>query len=343
MTKELSPILIRADLGETYEDRKMITEAALEAGYTDIVIRKEDAALTRLARYNAILADGEFLYLNGDKIGTIADITDSEGMEKAYRITTPYAVVNPADWRVIPLENLISRFQKTETRLYACVATPAEAKLARETMEVGCDGIAVVVSSPAELAAFGKADSDDMPDAELTEAVVSAITPLSLGDRVCIDTCSLLAQGEGMLIGSSSACLFLICSESFESEYVNSRPFRVNAGAVHSYILCPDGTTHYLSEIKAGTPLLSRLPDGTLRSVDTGRVKIERRPMILIEAEANGKKHSVVVQNAETIRLGTPAGAVSVADLAVGDTVLVRLESGGRHFGHAMAETILEK
>ena len=343
MTKELSPILIRADLGETYEDRKMITEAALEAGYTDIVIRKEDAALIRLARYNAILADGEFLYLNGDKIGTIADITDSEGMEKAYKITTPYAVVNPADWRVIPLENLISRFQKTEIRLYACVATLAEAKLARETMEVGCDGIAVVVSSPAELAAFGKADSDAMPEAELTEAVVSAITPLSLGDRVCIDTCSLLAQGEGMLVGSSSACLFLICSESFESEYVNSRPFRVNAGAVHSYILCPDGTTHYLSEIKAGTPLLSRLPDGTLRSVDTGRVKIERRPMILIEAEANGKKHSVVVQNAETIRLGTPAGAVSVADLAVGDTVLVRLESGGRHFGHAMAETILEK
>ena len=188
MTKELSPILIRADLGETYEDRKMIAEAALEAGYTDIVIRKEDAALTRLARYNAILADGEFLYLNGEKLGTIADITDSEGMEKAYKITTPYAVVNPADWRVIPLENLISRFQKTETRLYACVATPAEAKLARETMEVGCDGIAVVVSSPAELAAFGKADSDAMPDAELTEAVVSAITPLSLGDRVCIDT-----------------------------------------------------------------------------------------------------------------------------------------------------------
>ena len=343
MTAELSPILIRADLGETYEERKMITEAALEAGYTDIVIRKEDTALTRLARYNAILADGEFLYLDGEKLGTIADITDSEGMEKAYRITTPYAVVNPADWRVIPLENLISRFQNTGIKLYACVSTPAEAKLARETMEVGCDGIAISVSSPAELAAFGNASGDDMPKAELTEAEVTAITPLSLGDRVCIDTCSLLEKGEGMLIGSSSACLFLICSESFDSEYVNSRPFRVNAGAVHSYILCPDGTTHYLSEVQAGTPLLSRMPDGTLRSVDTGRVKIERRPMILVEAEANGKKHSVVVQNAETIRLGTPNGAVSVADLAVGHKVLVRLESGGRHFGHAMAETILEK
>ncbi len=343
MTAELSPILIRADLGETYEDRKMIAEAALEAGYTDIVIRKEDETFTRLARYHAILTDGEFLYLDGEKLGTLADITDSEGMEKAYRITTPYAVVNPADWRVIPLENLISRFQKTKTKLYACVSTPEEAKLARETMEVGCDGIAIAVSSPAELAAFSKVAEDTMPEAELTEAVISAITPLSLGDRVCIDTCSLLEQGEGMLIGSSSACLFLICSESFDSEYVNSRPFRVNAGAVHSYILCPGGTTHYLSEVKAGTALLSRMPNGELRSVDTGRVKIERRPMILIEAEANGKKHSVVVQNAETIRLGTPKGAVSVADLAVGDAVLVRLESGGRHFGHAMAETILEK
>ena len=343
MTKELSPTLIRADFGETYEERKMMAEAALEAGFTDIIIRKEDAAFTRLARYNAIVADGEYLYLDGEKIGTLVDIADAEGMEKAYRVTTPYAVVNPADWRVIPLENLISRFQSTGIKLYACVATPAEAKLARETMEVGCSGIAVAPSSPSELAAFGKSAEESMPEADLTQAVVTGITPLSLGDRVCIDTSSLLEQGEGMLIGSSSACLFLICSESFDSEYVNSRPFRVNAGAVHSYILCPDGTTCYLSEVKAGTPLLSRLPDGTLRPVDTGRVKIERRPMILIEAEAAGRKHSVVVQNAETIRLGTPAGAVSVADLSIGDKVLVRLESGGRHFGHAMAETILEK
>ena len=173
--------------------------------------------------------------------------------------------------------------------------------------------------------------------------MVTKTSTLTLGDRVCIDTCSLLEQGEGMLIGSQSSCLFLVCSESFESDYVNSRPFRVNAGAVHSYILCPDGTTKYLSEIASGDELLSRMPDGNLRTVNVGRVKIEIRPMLYIQAKAAGKTYSVVLQNAETIRLGTPSGAVSVSDLAIGDLVYVRLESGGRHFGHTMAETICEK
>ena len=201
----------------------------------------------------------------------------------------------------------------------------------------------IAPKDPADIAGFSKIKSDEFPDAELTAVPVTKIVPLSLGDRVCIDTCSLLAQGEGMLVGSQSSCLFLVCSESFESEYVNSRPFRVNAGAVHSYILCPDGTTRYLSEIVSGDAVLTRMPDGTLRSVSVGRVKIEIRPMLLIEVEVNGRTHSVVLQNAETIRVGAPSGAVSVADLSVGDEVFVRLESGGRHFGHAMAETICEK
>lgn len=204
--------------------------------------------------------------------------------------------------------------------------------------------LVIAPESPADIAGFAGIQSDEFPDAALTTVTgVTKITPLSLGDRVCIDTCSLLVQGEGMLVGSQSLCLFLVCSESFESEYVNSRPFRVNVGAVHSYILCPDGTTRYLSEIASGDSVLTRMQDGTLRAVSVGRVKIEVRPMLLIEVEAGGRTHSVILQNAETIRIGTPAGAVSVADLAVGDEVFARLESGGRHFGHAMAETICEK
>lgn len=342
MTSELSSIIIRADIPDSYESRKSIVSAALEAGYRDIMLRKCDTALAHLGRYNAIYSDGESVYSGNEIIGTIVSVNGSEGMEKAYKISTPYEFIDTSDWRVIPLENLISRKNKN-TKIYACVKTPAEAKLAFETMEVGCDGIVISAESPEEISAFSKVSDKALPDVKLEEAIVTKITPLSLGDRVCIDTCSLMDAGEGMLIGSSSSCLFLVCSESFESEYVNSRPFRVNAGAVHSYILSPDGTTHYLSEIKAGTELLSRKPNGELRNISTGRVKIELRPLLLIEAEANGKTNSVVLQNAETIRLGTAKGAVSVSDLKEGDKVLVRLEAGGRHFGHAMDETILEK
>ncbi|MDU9376562.1 3-dehydroquinate synthase [Methanocorpusculaceae archaeon Sp1] len=345
MSVTLPPVIVRADRAQNYSDRKAIVAAALEAGYTNIILKEEDAALTQLGRYTAITSDGKYLSVAGQRIGADLTLKGAEDMEEAYSIknTLPYLIITPSDWKVIPLENLISRFQSSATSVYICVKTPDEAKLAFETMEVGADGVCITPDHPADIAGFSRVSATEFPEAELKPAVVTKIEPLSLGDRVCIDTCSLLAPGEGMLIGSQSSCLFLVCSESFESEYVNARPFRVNAGAVHSYLLCPDKTTRYLSEIAAGSSVLTRKPDGTLRAVSVGRVKIEVRPMLLIEAEADGKTYSVVLQNAETIRLGTPSGAVSVSVLMIGDEVLVRLESGGRHFGHAMAETICEK
>ena len=50
--------------------------------------------------------------------------------------------------------------------------------------------------------------------------------------RVCVDLCSNMVPGEGMLVGSFARGLFLVHSECAESAYINSRPFRVNAGPV---------------------------------------------------------------------------------------------------------------
>ena len=342
---QLPPILVRADHLTTYDERKAIVASALEAGYTNIILRSEDENLQHLGRYTAITACGKDLMYSGEHIGILLNLTGAGEMEEAYSLknSVPYLLISTENWKIIPLENLISRFQTSDTSLYVCVKTPEEAHLAFQTMEVGCDGIVITPDSPADISAFAGITDKKYPDVELEAAIITRISPLTLGDRVCIDTCSLLAPGEGMLIGSQSSCLFLVCSESFESEYVNARPFRVNAGAVHSYILCPDGKTKYLSEIVSGNELLSRTPDGTLRTVNVGRVKIEVRPMLYIEVKAGGKYYSVILQNAETIRMGTPVGAVSVSDLALGDLVYVRLENVGRHFGHPIAETICEK
>ncbi|MDO5843547.1 MAG: 3-dehydroquinate synthase II [Methanocorpusculum sp.] len=335
-------IIIRADAPKSYDERKQTVEAALEAGYNTIIIRAEDEALKHLGRYTALVKKGDELFSGETKEGVLLKLSGSADMDKAYAVKLPLLIVEPSDWKIIPLENLISRFQNTETKIYACVKTLTEAELALKTMEVGCSGV-VIDAGAAELSEFSKLADEDFPEIKLDEAEVIKITPLTLGDRVCIDTCSLMDEGDGMLIGSQSSGLFLVCSESFKSEYVNARPFRVNAGAVHSYIMCPNGTTKYLSEISAGSEILVRNSDGSLRSVSTGRVKIEVRPMLLIEAESGGKKYSVVLQNAETIRLKTPNGAKSVSDLSVGDKVFIRLEAGGRHFGHAMQESITEK
>ena len=75
-----------------------------------------------------------------------------------------------------------------------------------------------------------------------------------------------------------------------------------------------------------------------------GRNKIEKRPMILIEAQAQEIPISLVLQNAETIRLVSPEGkAVSISNLKVGDKILAHVEKGGRHFGMKVDETLVER
>ena len=218
-----------------------------------------------------------------------------------------------------------------------------EAKLFFETMERGADGVLFVPDRIDELGRLRKLLEDTSPKLELREGKITSLRQLGLGDRVCIDTCSMLNIGEGMLIGNQSSCLFLIHSETLESEYAASRPFRVNAGPVHAYVLMPDGSTRYLSELMGGDEALVVGADGRTRKVVVGRTKVERRPLLLIESEVNGERFSTIVQNAETIRVYSRGKIVSVCKLKLGDPILLKLEKGGRHFGMYVKETIREK
>jgi len=84
--------------------------------------------------------------------------------------------------------------------------------------------------------------------------------------------------------------------------------------------------------------------DGMTREGIVGRVKIEKRPLMLIEAEYNGDIIRTILQNAETIRLvGENGKPISVVDLKEGDKVLIKIDENARHFGMAIKETIIEK
>ena len=147
-----------------------------------------------------------------------------------------------------------------------------------------------------------------------------------------------------MLMGNTSSAMLLVHAETLENPYVAPRPFRVNAGAVHAYILLPEGKTAYLSDLAIGGKVLVTDAAGKAHTAIVGRTKIERRPLLLVEAEAAGSKVSLILQNAETIRLVAPGGdAISVVNLAVGDRIMGCTLAGGRHFGMAVKETIVEK
>jgi 3-dehydroquinate synthase II len=336
-------IWIRADLSSNYDEEKKILSSALEAGFENIVIRKGDLDLKKLGRFNAIECEGNEFFSEGKKIGECVKISTDKDLQRAYDLINKvkYLVTISENWKIIPLENLISKIQGSETKLLPICEDYQEAKLFFETMENGSDGVVVAPKTFLDLLNFSKL-VDTIPMVDLSLAEIVDIKLLSLGDRTCVDTCSILHFGEGMLVGSQSSCLFLIGSECMESEYVASRPFRVNAGAVHSYVLCLDGQTKYLSELKSGDEVMAVDSKGDCRFVTVGRTKTEIRPMVMISAHVNGCTHSVILQNAETIRLCAPGKMISVSDLKTGDKVLVKSDLGGRHFGQKVKETIKE-
>ncbi len=255
-----------------------------------------------------------------------------------------YLIMVGTDWKVIPLENLIAGLFEEDVKIIAGVRDSEEAKVALETLEHGSDGILIDTDDPSEIKRItGTVERAGTSAVPLQVARVTAVKPVGMGDRVCVDTCSLMTVGEGMLVGSQSNGLFLVQSEAEDSPYVASRPFRVNAGAVHAYVRVGE-KTRYLSELGAGDLVTTINADGEQKDAIVGRVKIERRPLTLVEADVDGTVIKTLLQNAETIKLvGADGAPISIANLKVGDEVLVHFEDSARHFGMKIDETIIEK
>jgi 3-dehydroquinate synthase II len=269
---------------------------------------------------------------------------DENAAVKAAELQADYIILNCQDWRVIPLENLIAR-TRGKSKLIAEVSTAEEAKLVLEALELGTDGVLLKTADPNELSKTIAIVKKQTPKIPLTHAKITAIQQIGTGARVCVDTCDLMSLGEGMLVGCQSAGFFLVEAEVHENPYVQPRPFRVNAGSLSMYTLAPQQRTRYLSELKAGEEVLVVDRKGNMRPTNVGRVKIEKRPLILVEAEAQGVEIKIILQNAETIHLVTPEGSKPVTDLKTGDEVLAHVAaSGGRHFGVAVPdETVIER
>ena len=283
----------------------------------------------------------------GETVAAFVIITDKQHEQLASELgkIVDYLILLSEDWTVIPLENIIAGLQSENVKIIAAVSDVDEAKVALETLEVGTDGVIFEPKTHQQIKDMANLIENISHETyQLEEATITNIKPLGTGDRVCIDTTSMMVPGEGMLIGSYSKAMFLVHSESLESEYVASRPFRVNAGPVQAYVMVPGNKTRYLAELEAGDPVLVVDKNGNTRESIVGRCKIEKRPLLLLEAQYEDIKIKSLLQNAETIRVVSSEGeAVSVSDLQKGDKVKVFIDSSARHFGMAIEETIIEK
>lgn len=275
------------------------------------------------------------------------DIDNYDALEQAWQagMRYDYLVVDFDLPTNIPLELLIARLQHSGTALIKRETTFEAMKVAFGVLERGSDGVMLSTDDIREVAAASRyLTQAARKRIELETLTVTEVRHVGMGMRGCVDTCDLMTQDEGMIVGSTSSGGIFVCSETHYLPYMNLRPFRVNAGAVHSYVWKDVDTTEYVTELQAGSKVLCVNTLGETRELVVGRVKIEVRPLLLIKGTAGDCEINVVVQDDWHIRImgadGKPKNATAIRP---GDELLAYPDRPGRHVGLRVEETVVEQ
>lgn len=307
------------------------------AGGGFVIASADTAILARAARdghatcYRAYVDDGASLH---------------EAIEEGHR--HGYLMIRFRDPTNIPLELVIATLQSTRTVLVKEIGTALDVDDAIVTlgvMEVGADGVMFSPRSHEVLSEFvARLAKLERSAVKMEAATVVRSVPIGMGVRSCIDTTTLFTETEGLLVGSTSQGALLCCPEVFFLPYMELRPFRVNAGAVHSYVYTFGNRTDYMTELRAGSPVMVVDRAGATRRGAVGRMKTEVRPLRLIEAAFDsGEKVNVILQDDWHVRIfSADAKPLNITELRPGDKVLGHLAAPGRHVGIKVDEHILE-
>jgi 3-dehydroquinate synthase II len=335
-----------APVGASSEARRAVVDRARRRGFSRFVVREGEPFDPQPGEEVAVRGH-DHLKLPFGSPSTIPLVTvgDPHRLDEVLR-ETPDGGILAVEWtgdRVIPLENAISLVGR-RFELWVDARRPKEVPGALGALEHGAHRVIVVVHSPEEVDELESLLEGPLPTAlDWALVPVTSVRPVGLGDRVIVDTTSLLDPAEGLLVGSAAGFLFHVASEAVGSRFSRPRPFRVNAGAAHSYVLMTDGSTRYLSELEPGDAVLAGRPGGPVRSLRVGRLKVERRPLVIVTARVGEVDRTVFLQEAETVRLSAETDRIPTTELAPGARVHGVRMTPARHLGREVEETILER
>ena len=312
-----------------------------------------DKILSNESNTSFCLVDDKLIE-DGSTTGQLFSVKDSNTYEivRGKIGLLNWIILEFSSWKMIPVENLISECEGTGTSIAVIVTEEKDVNGIAFALEKGVGAIVIEnetsLIQACEIAKSQRLESqnnvieiveDSLSELQLTTSKITKIESGGTGERYCIDLTCLISHAEGMLIGSSSSSLALVHGEVLESEFVPSRPFRVNAGPPHSYILMANGNTKYLSELISGDEVLLVSENGSTRSAIIGRLKIEKRPFLRIYWENDYQiSNSIFLQQAETVRILSRVGEVkSVTDLKTGDSILCHHSNHTRHIGNKVS------
>lgn len=291
------------------------------------------------ADYATVHPDVEF--------GRFVEVVDAQSLETACQMsrTDAWSVILFRDPTKIPLEIVLAAADRATGSIITAVGDVEEAEIVFGVLEHGSEGVMMRPNAVGDATKLKAAAQYQPADLALVELEVTGITHVGMGERACVDTCTYLREDEGILVGSHSKGMILCVSETHPLPYMPTRPFRVNAGAIHSYTLSKDSRTNYLSELRAGSKVLAVDVKGQTRLVTVGRVKIESRPLLSIEAVApSGQTVNLILQDDWHVRVLGPGGVVlNSTELRPGNRVLGYLPTEDRHVGYPIEEFCLEQ
>ena len=283
----------------------------------------------------------------GTEFARFVEVIDAPTLEQACRTarTERWAVIEFRDPTKIPLEIVIAAADHASGSIITTVSDLREATIVFGVLEHGSDGVMMRPAAVGEATALLAAARSAAPQLELVELEITATASVGMGERACVDTCTYFREDEGILVGSHSKGMILCVSETHPLPYMPTRPFRVNAGAIHSYTLSGSERTNYLSELRAGGKVLAVDIKGQARLATIGRVKIESRPLLSIDAVApNGQTVNLILQDDWHVRVLGPGGTVlNSTELRPGTKVLGYLPLADRHVGYPISEFCLEQ
>ena len=308
---------------------------------------------------SSFYTEGNNLIMDQKNIGSIVDISSVKGQDFAKGLVglAQWIILEFDNWKMIPIENLIAICQGTGTKIAAKITKSVDVPGAAFALDIGIDAIlinpkkelidAAKIAKYQRQEQYQKYSANDEYDEQIIMAssVISSVSNIKNSARYCIDLTTILQVGEGVLVGSSASSLALIHGETIPSEFVPTRPFRINAGSPHSYILMNDGKTKYISELKSGDEICIVKENGECRSGTIGRLKIEKRPFLQICWENNNDKPSnIFLQQAETVKLVCPNNQiVAVTEIKPGDKILTYNNEGQRHIGMKISSDVEER
>ncbi len=159
----------------------------------------------------------------GKKVGRkfkVLSNNDIENILDSAKKGLDFVIIEVKDWKIIPIENIIAKLHKMHTKIFSIARNAKEARKMFSILDVGVDGVIFNTGSMNEvkqaLVYLGTKSF------ELSTAKILEIQEVGDGERVCVDTASMLNRGEGMLIGSRANFLFLPLLDHLELMLVQS-------------------------------------------------------------------------------------------------------------------------